>query len=449
MRRGLAALVAFIAGATAQGMAAAGQQAPGPGPALVVPPALVRDGIAAAASAPELAKLRKRLDDLKAGRVTRVTVLQIGDSHTSADHFSGRLRARFQAQFGNAGRGQLAPGVPAIFWRPTHVHATQTGAWEVFTSNKDGHEPLPYGLSGYVLRGKAAGDAMTLTVSDEGSRFATAVIGFYRRPDGGSFSVAVDGVALAVLSTEGPAGAYVRHTLAVPGGRGRQLLLRLTGTGSVDLGEWAIYRRTPGVEFVSHGFVGAQVTLMERWNEAVVAQQLADLDPSLILLVFGTNEGFARKDRLATYASRLDARVAALARDAPNAAIVIVAAPDANRIPKYCAGGVAAHESKPCRSLTEEEREHYGEMLVREDKDLCRWHTPASYWIVRAAQQQVAQARGAYWWDWAADQGGFCAASAWYAQGLAQKDRVHLKREGAWRSADRLYVQLVRGVGAR
>ena len=41
-----------------------------------------------------------------------VAILQIGDSHTANDSFSGRMRELFQARFGDAGRGVLPPGVP-------------------------------------------------------------------------------------------------------------------------------------------------------------------------------------------------------------------------------------------------------------------------------------------------------------------------------------------------
>lgn len=451
MRKSVAALVACVMCLGAVCSARSEELAPAeipdePPPTLVKPLALLRDGVGAGPVAPQLQKFRQRLADLKAGRTARVTILQIGDSHTAADQFSGRLRARFQLQFGNAGRGQLAPGVPAPYWRPTQVRAEQTGKWEVFTSNKDGFERLPYGLSGYVLRGKDTGDTMSLAIGEDEARFASVVIGYYRRSGGGSFTVSVDGVVLATVSTDGGNKEYVRQTVQVPSGHGRQLTLRLKGDGSVDLGEWGLYRKATGVEYISHGFVGAQVTMLERWDEQVVAQQLAELDPALILLVFGTNEGYAAAERLKTYAQRLEARVAALEKAAPNASIVLVAAPDANRIPKFCAVTGEAAERKTCRPLTPSEVGQYSAMMQSNDKELCRWHTPASYMIVRAAQQEVAQRHGAYWWDWATMQGGFCSASAWYAQGLAHKDRVHLKREGAWRSADMLFAQLVRGV---
>ena len=81
-----------------------------------------------------LAAFHQALASLEAGRTQRVNIVQIGDSHTEAEHFSGRLRALFQARFGNAGRGMLAPGAPVDYWRPYQVRAQQAGKWQVFSA---------------------------------------------------------------------------------------------------------------------------------------------------------------------------------------------------------------------------------------------------------------------------------------------------------------------------
>jgi len=41
-----------------------------------------------------------------------VRILQIGDSHTANDAFSGRMRERLQSRFGAAGLGWLPAGIP-------------------------------------------------------------------------------------------------------------------------------------------------------------------------------------------------------------------------------------------------------------------------------------------------------------------------------------------------
>ena len=44
----------------------------------------------------------------------RLTILQLGDSHTAADFFTGRVRARLQEAFGDGGDAFLVPGAPHV-----------------------------------------------------------------------------------------------------------------------------------------------------------------------------------------------------------------------------------------------------------------------------------------------------------------------------------------------
>jgi lysophospholipase L1-like esterase len=327
------------------------------------------------------------------------------------------------------------------------VRAEQYGGWQVFSSNKTNHEPLPFGLSGLVVRGAEQADVMTLAASD-GSEFDSVEIGFYRKPQGGMLDVKVDGRPVGEIDTRGEGYAMDRRTFAVPAGS-TKLELRPRGGGSVDLANWAVYRAARGVVLTSQGFSGAQVGIMNRWDWKTVAGQLAQLDPALVLLAFGTNEGYAPASRLSDYAEQLERRVLALQQAAPNASIVLVGGPDANVIPKYCGGTGAQHDKERCEPLSTEEVATYGELQARSDRRLCRWHTPPSYALVRAAQRQVADKTGVMFWDWMEFQGGYCSAYRWEQQGLVHKDRVHMKRDGYWRSADRLYAILMRGFRSR
>jgi lysophospholipase L1-like esterase len=417
-------------------------------PALSTPPALVRSGRDRAPPLEQLSRFHARLADLEAGRLARLTILQIGDSHTEAEHFSGRLRALFQARFGNAGRGMLAPGAPVDYWRPYQVRAQQAGKWQVFSSNKSDHAPLPFGLSGFVVRGASPTDSMTLLAGDDSEGFDSVEIGYYRRPDGGTIDVTVDGKPVDEIATRGESYAMARQAFRLAAA-GRRLEVRPHGDGSVDVADWAVYRNSRGVVLTSHGFSGAQVGIMERWDWTTVASQLRELDPSLIVLAFGTNEGYAPKSRLQDYESRLQARIGALQQAAPNASIVLVAGPDANRIPGYCGGNGAQHDRMPCKPLSADEVAGYDALLSRSDRSLCRWHTPGSYDLVRAAQRAVALRTGMYFWDWLEAQGGMCSAYRWEQEGLVHKDRVHMKKDGYWRSADQLYAMLLRGYPRR
>ena len=44
------------------------------------------------------------------------------------------------------------------------------------------------------------------------------------------------------------------------------LELRARGDGPVEIADWSVYRRERGVVLTSHGFSGAQVNIMDRWD---------------------------------------------------------------------------------------------------------------------------------------------------------------------------------------
>lgn len=49
------------------------------------------------------------LDSLRAGKDTVLTIVHLGDSHIQAGYYSGKVMRLLQEQFGNAGRGWIAP----------------------------------------------------------------------------------------------------------------------------------------------------------------------------------------------------------------------------------------------------------------------------------------------------------------------------------------------------
>ncbi|TXL71229.1 hypothetical protein FHP25_30850 [Vineibacter terrae] len=392
----------------------------------------------------QLANFHKALADLQARRTNRVTIVQIGDSHTANDHFSGRLRDLFQQRFGDGGRGMLPPGSPFPYYRPYQVEASQSGQWQVLSSNSSANGDAGiYGLSGFVTRGRSPSDSMSL-MAGEGRLFDRVEVEVMRQPGGGSLDVFIDGRSAGVIDTKGSVYDLARRSFDSPGATSVEL--RPRGNGSVDIADWAVYRRGPGVVLTSHGFSGAQVKLLDRWNFQIVTEQLRHLRPALIILAFGTNEGFAPQERLGDYAAEFRSRLQVLRQAAPGASIVVVGPPDANRLPSYC-GRIRGE--RPCAPLTRAEAANYSSMLAGGDRGLCRWHTPAAVDYVRRAQQQVARQLNVYFWDWSSVQGGACGADRWARQDLGHRDHVHMKQDGYWQSADALFENLMRGYRGR
>ena len=125
------------------------------------------DGLSGAET---LAPFFKALEAVKSGARTRpVHIIQLGDSHSAADHITGALRARLQANFGEGGRGALPPGRPFAAYAPRQVEVSQSDGWRMEASflpsnwtaaqraAKPGQPapveagPGPFGLSGWKL----------------------------------------------------------------------------------------------------------------------------------------------------------------------------------------------------------------------------------------------------------------------------------------------------------
>ncbi|HET8729472.1 MAG TPA: GDSL-type esterase/lipase family protein [Alphaproteobacteria bacterium] len=390
-----------------------------------------------------LAPLFEALYALETGvRTEPVRILQLGDSHTAGDRFSGRLRARFQDRFGDAGRGMLPPGVPFDYYAPTGVGVRQTGDWTVAGGLKPDGGLL--GLSGFRLHSNDPAASIELT-SDTG--FDRASLEIVRRPGGGTLAVRIDGGPERRVPGGAPVVEARTIVLDVPFGS-RLLTVRPLGDGPVAILSWTVERARPGVVLDSHGVVGATAGIGGRWDEATIAAELAGRRPDLIILAYGTNEGFDDTLDAEAYGARFAGRLRALEAAAPGAAILVVGPPDANRLPRACRSQEREGRSFACVPLNEEERATYASLLnAGVGGPLCRWHPPPNLRTVRRAQRAVAEAEGHAFWDWNLAMGGACSIDRWThtEPPLAWNDHVHLRPMGYEDSADALFDRLMAG----
>src|SRR5271156_4284717 len=96
------------------------------------------------------------LERLQAGQLAHVRILQLGDSHTAGDVFSGYLRSRFHERFGDSGRGMMPPGYTYRGLRQTEVKVTQSRGWVIHDSLK-ASDLGPFGISGFLATSTVAG----------------------------------------------------------------------------------------------------------------------------------------------------------------------------------------------------------------------------------------------------------------------------------------------------
>lgn len=128
--------------------------------------------------------------------------------------------------------------------------------------------------------------------------------------------------------------------------------------------------------------------------------------PDLIVLAYGTNEGFDDALDLTAYEARLRAEVARLQATAPDAVLLLLGPPEAMR--------------------------GEGGGMCPDDPD-GRWREPTLLPLVRDVQHRVAAASGVAFWDWRGRMGGSCAAHRLTLgpEPLMRADHVHFNEAGA------------------
>jgi len=327
-----------------------------------------------------------------------VHILQLGDSHTAGDRITGKVRAMLQARFGAAGRGVLPPGVPYPGYAPHGVEVLADG-WRT--------ELAPLGGGGAAsgltsARGRAAADA-ALTLRFEAGA-APALFGVCGWALGDGYGLRVE-----------PGGLPWRLNLNWPEGRPHTCqevrldqptdMLRLGGLeAGVTLDALWTETGRPGVILSNLGVVGATLRDLAARDPVAVRNQLAAWSPDLIVLAFGTNEGFEDGLDGPAYARLLRDEIERLRRDSDGADILILGAPDALR------GG----SENGCSADG-------------------RRKPPPSLALVRDMQRRVAEETGVAYWDWHGRMGGDCSADrlATAPDPLMRGDRVHFTNVGA------------------
>ena len=358
------------------------------------------------------------LQRLQAGRLDHVRILQLGDSHTAGDVFSGYLRSRFQERFGDAGRGMMPPGYTYRGLRQTEVKVTQSGGWVIHDSLK-ASDPGPFGISGFLATSTYAGARMTVSPVAPGG-FDIARVNYLHSTSGGPLEVLLDGRIAKVVPTAGPADTPGSLDLSTP--PGTQTLEIIADTPGIRITSWGVESFHTGVLFDSFGVSGATVDIFNHWNPLLVQWDLKQLRPSLIIVAYGTNEAFQLGFDAATYKQIFAQVLRSLKQMAPEASILVVGPPGGQR-------SISNQKRSPSTGST------------------GPWETPESVTEIRYIQHDTAVAFGDAYWDWASVLGGTRGFNRWVYSDppLVRTDHIHFTVLGYEISAKALFNFLMDG----
>lgn len=394
-----------------------------------------------------------KLAAARRGRGPAVHILQIGDSHTAGDATTGAWRDLLQAKYGAGGRGVLAPGKPYDGYITRGVTATMSTGWTIgadFGKNSAAPRPM-LGVSGFSMISNRPDATMTLKADNSLAMFDRFVLCAIAGPDAGGVTVSFDGAAPGRFDFTAPDVRPMCRSVTTD-----------TPHASVDIAaefpgltltSWATFRTGVGGVVLSNvGVVGSQLQHFARTDDVVISEEMNAYTPDMIVLAFGTNEGFSPKFDAVAYEATLRGQITRLQRLSGGVPILLLGAPDsltrnaalrsnAPGLPLECEAAPAflAPQAVPSDAMVQPLPSNTATTAPKGPL-----FGPPALADVRRIQRQVAGDLGLAYWDWQARMGGPCTARDWVQRPvpLMRGDYVHFKTAGGQEIARRLEADL-------
>ncbi len=365
-----------------------------------------------------------------------LVILQLGDSHTAADYFTGELRARLQQRYGNGGVGYIVAGKPHMGVRSNTLKITASSGW-TYRAIQRSDDVAQFWLGGFNAVASVSGEVLTFA-SDSPVPFDSIEIEALRQPGGGSIDISLDGAVKSSADLGGRSVEPVVLRLRPDGAssdRVRQIEIRTRGDGPVGIASVGIYQKQSGVSFNNIGYPGATIDLLNKFDATLMADDLRRLDPQIVVLAFGTNEASKPNLDAARYEKTYEKAIGRITAALPNAQIVLVGPPDGAERPPHCTG---KQSSDVCHAAP-------AEGTAAPEPSDCDWHTIAHLDMVRDVERRIAERHGFTYWNWASIQPKECGSAQWVAASppLMTPDHVHFTPLGYTKGADQFVDVLV------
>jgi lysophospholipase L1-like esterase len=346
---------------------------------------------------PPLRHFYQALHELRAGRDPdgKVRVLVYGASHTDADVFPHYLRSYLQQRFGDGGHGFVHIAKPWRWYGHVDMQTEGLAKWQTEHAQvSDGRDDGYYGLLGASLASssKQAWGKVSHRRGSVGSRYE---IYFLQQPQGGNFTVTIDGTKSVTVRTRAPEFGPGYHAIEVEEGA-HTIEVRPLGNGEVRLFGMTVERDQPGVVVDTLGIGGTRMSNLLAWNEDVWSDNVHRRAPDLIVFAYGTNSAVGSVNGEA-YEEMVRKVIDLTRRVAPQASCLLIGP---GSFPKRLDDGTFGPRDSVATIID--------------------------------AQARVAEEKGCAFWDLQAFMGGELAMLDWATSTpkMAKGDLIHLTRRG-------------------
>lgn len=366
------------------------------------------------------------LDSLKAGKDTVLTIVHLGDSHIQAGKYSGKVMRLLQHEFGNAGRGWVAPFKLSRTNEPDDYFITSSVRDWIAGRCIQRKRKTSVGMGGIGVRSMSSSINLNVRMApNNGAGYAFNQAILYRRynampmlPTDESKQIAEASLADSVYTgVKADTFRLIRmtDTLLLHSTRRKQgtdVLLPASSFNNTYYG-FSLTNGKPGILYHSIGVNGAMYV---NYTDKEYLQRLSLLRPQLLIISLGTNETFGRNFSGLEFSEQVHRFLSLVKEVMPQTEILLTTPPECYK-----------------RTYVKKKR-----VYVRN----------ANTEKAAAALRQIAREEGIACWDLFTATGGKNSCRKWYTQHLMSKDRIHFTQRGYEDQGVLLYRALMNAYNA-
>lgn len=333
----------------------------------------------------------------------KVHILHIGDSHVQADIFTNETRTLMGSSFGYAGRGLVFPYTTARTHTAADYRCYHSGKW-LYARNVERNPELPLGVSGITSRTLDSNAQFRLVFKEDAIKndFTVVKILCKRSPYSYDLKISAGNESKIVDVFSDPKDSLTDEVIIELDSGYSEYKFTLVSNDSLQ-NNFEIYGLSfesaadRGVLYTSVGINGAGHYSILREN--LLPQQLKILNPDAIILDVGANDFYQRGMDVPTFKDNLISIIDLFKKQLPRTVIILSNSQDIHR------GG---YSIKSCSIFS---------MLISE----------------------VAKEKNVAFYDWYRVAGGDKSMRIWRSLRLANRDGVHLTRDGYNLKGDLIY----------
>ncbi len=331
---------------------------------------------------------------------TSVSIIHIGDSHLQADIATRLIREHLQLDFGNAGRGLIAPLKMCGTNEPTDYVFNSKNTWK-YTKLMKAPWSFTMGFTGTSVSPAKSRNELTIATSTKEDYNPFSSLTIFHKGKMNISRIENEEGDTVMFSTI-PSREYTHIYLGEPS---TYVTLHFESAGDLTVFGANLSGDRPGIFYHTIGNNGATYGVYNKIGN--IGAGIAPLHPELVIISLGTNESFGSFDNLALYRN-IDMLVKDIKMANPNVQILLVTPMECQR-----------------REIKTVKRRNKNGKLYTVRQRSNTYTVNQNIRPVRDTILRYGRDNGIAVYDWYEIAGGEGSSVKWVSDELFGKDRVH------------------------